>query len=198
MYLSKKGIEIINPDYSVFSIGDFGVVELDIGCGKGNFSVGLAKRFPERLVVAFDIMPGRLGNLAKRAERENISNLRILRTDGMLMLGRILPDSSVDRIHLVCPDPWPKGKHRCHRLVSSEFCGMLLRVLKGGGIFHFASDDDAYCLSVKKIIGMNCDFRKISSDENEISEIKSDFEMVWLSQGRVVQHLFFEKQKKAN
>ena len=120
------------------------VVELDLGCGVGSYTAELAKRYPERKILAADVMVGRLRKLVKRCRRMGIGNMTILRTEARHLVAFMLPDESVDRLHLLCPDPWPKGRHSGHRLLTSDFVSQLHRVLKKDGIFHFSSDDEPY------------------------------------------------------
>ncbi len=173
----------------------FSRVELDLGCGSGSFTARLAGRFPDRLILAADVMIGRLRKLVRKAERENLSNLRFLRAEGRILLSIMLPDNSLDRIHLLCPDPWPKDRHRGHRLITSDFCASLSRVLKDDGVFHFSSDDDPYFESVERVISNSGLFVPAPPDAAaEVSDIKSDFELRWLEQGKRVRHLFFRKK----
>ena len=121
--------------YSWIPTGD--VCELDLGCGCGSYTTQLAQRYPERQILAADVMVGRLRKLVKRMHREGVENIVPLRTEARHLVGLALPDGSLDRIHLLCPDPWPKGRHRGHRLLASDFTAQLHRVLKKDGLFHF-------------------------------------------------------------
>ena len=106
------------------------VVELDLGCGVGSFTAELAKRYPERTILAADVMIGRLRKLVRRMHRMKLENLTLLRSEARFLVGFSFPDGALDRIHLLCPDPWPKGRHRGHRLLASDFTAQLHRVLK--------------------------------------------------------------------
>lgn len=171
-------------------------IELDLGCGKGSFTTALASRYPERMVFAADVMIGRLRKLVKRNGREDISNMFLLRVEASFLVTAMLPDSSVNRLHILCPDPWPKAKHRGNRLVSSEFLGQIHRVLKSDGIFHFATDDDPYWNSVTSLVGPSLLFKEEPSAISDLSDIKSDFERRWLEEGRSVRHAAWIKQPK--
>ena len=100
----------------------------------------------------------------------------------------MLPDASLDRIHLLCPDPWPKNRHRGNRLICSDFTTQLHRVLKTDGIFHFSSDDEYYCNAVNKVIAASGLFQLHPAGIADLDGVKSDFEKRWLAEGKVVHH----------
>ena len=88
------------------------VVELDMGCGKGSFTTMLATRYPARTVLAADVLSDRLRKLVRRNRREGVDNMIVLKCEARMLIARILPDACLDRLHILCPDPWPKDKHR--------------------------------------------------------------------------------------
>ena len=168
-------------------------LELDLGCGKGDFAVALAARYPERIVFAADVMMGRLRKVARKSEvNQNLGNLYFLRVEARHLVSIILPDNSLDRLHLLCPDPWPKAKHKGHRLLSSDFMMQIARVLKPGGVFHFATDDVPYLeQGVANIKGSG-----LFSEGGEIADvadIKTEFERQWLAEGKAVTHTAWTK-----
>ncbi len=182
------GISILTDCYECLDIDPAGINELDLGCGKGGFTCVLAGKYPERNIFAADVMLGRLRKLEKRAGRLGLSNIGLLRVDAWNLAGHFLPDSALDRIHILCPDPWPKDRHRGNRLLSSEFIGRLLRVLKKGGVVHFATDDRNYFGSVTRLFEGNASYIRDDSKISDILDIKSDFENKWESEGTSVLH----------
>ena len=165
-----------------------GIVELDLGCGAGSFAAALARRYPERRILAADVMVGRLRKLIRRRERMDLSNLEVLRVEARHLIGRMLPDGSVDRIHLLCPDPWPKDRHSGHRLLTSDFAARLHRVLKPEGIFHFSSDDLPYVGAVRRVIAASGLFAAAPETLDDLADLKSDFERRWNDEGKRVHH----------
>ena len=163
-------------------------VELDLGCGSGSFTAGLAKRYPDAKILAADVMIGRLRKLVRKNQRLDISNMQLLRVEARHLVSYMIPDGALDRLHILCPDPWPKERHKGHRLVTSDFLSQIHRVLKKGGIFHFSSDDDPYFDSVADIVERSGLFEQDDSLLDDICDIKSDFEIRWLDQGKHVRH----------
>ncbi|AVM44968.1 hypothetical protein C5Q97_09770 [Victivallales bacterium CCUG 44730] len=165
------------------------VVELDLGCGVGSYTAELAKRYPERKILAADVMVGRLRKLVKRCRRMGIGNMTILRTEARHLVAFMLPDESVDRLHLLCPDPWPKGRHSGHRLLTSDFVSQLHRVLKKDGIFHFSSDDEPYYTAVRGVLASSGLFVEAPEAIADLAGIRSDFEQRWNDEGKPVHHI---------
>ena len=162
--------------------------ELDMGCGAGSFTVALAARYPERTIYAADVMLGRLRKVVRKMENAGLENMRVLRVEARNLIAMMLPDGSLDRIHILCPDPWPKNRHRGNRLLCSDFITQLHRVLKKDGIFHFSSDDEYYCEAVNKVVAASGLFELSPEGIADLTDIKSDFEKRWLAEGKKVHH----------
>ena len=169
-------------------------VELDLGCGKGSFTTQLADRFPERTILAVDVLRGRLHKLVRRNKREEVTNIVPIRAEARHLLGFMLPDKSLDRLHILCPDPWPKTRHRGHRLLVSDFMGQLNRVLKDDGSFHFSTDDKPYYAFVTETLRKSGLFIQDDTLLDDISDIKSDFERLWEGKGLSVTHSGWRKK----
>ena len=176
----------------VIDVSPWKRVELDLGCGSGGFSINLASHNPETLVLAADVMLGRLRKVEKLGKRAGLNNLELLRVEGRHLTGRILPDACLDRIHILCPDPWPKHKHKGNRLMSSEFMMSLRRILKPDGVLHFATDDPRYMNATLGNIAASGLFEQLpDSALADVSGYKTEFEMDGLAVGRTVPHVAF-------
>ncbi len=167
-------------------------VELDMGCGKGSFTTALAKCYPERTIIAADVMIGRLRTLARRNQRENVTNITPLRMEARQLIGQVIPDGFLHRLHILCPDPWPKERHRANRLMCSDFMVHLNRVLKSGGLFHFSTDDIPYLEAVKRVVETSGLFEEYPEGYDDIADIKSDFELRWTGKGLKVTHIVWK------
>lgn len=181
-------IRILTGAYERLVLPADKVCELDLGCGTGSFSVALAASYPERHIMCADVMLGRLRKVVRRSNHQGVENLHVLRVEARHLLGLMLPDASLDRIHLLCPDPWPKNRHRGHRLLCCDFTTQIHRVLKKGAVFHFSSDDENYCDAVNRVMESSGLFALDMSALADVAHIRSDFENRWLSEGKMVHH----------
>lgn len=171
-------------------------VELDLGCGSGGFTVALAKSKPDALIFGADVMLGRLRKVEKLGRRNGVSNMELLRVEARHLMSIIIPDNYFDRVHILCPDPWPKHKHKGNRLMSSDFMIHLFRVLKPGGVLHFATDDPVYMESTRKNLEESELFDELpASVLDDVKEFKTDFERDWLAIGRTVPHIALSPRK---
>lgn len=197
---SDAEIFLLNNQYVILAdlmdLPEGKCVELDLGCGSGDFTVGLAQKFPERLVFAADIMLNRIRKVVSKCRRAGVlENTRFFRVEARHLVSIILPDQCLDRLHVICPDPWPKNRHSGHRLISSDFMMQIHRVLKPGGIFHFATDDPPYLEAGTKNIVESGLFERV--DETvflaDVADIKTEFERQWLAAGKAVPHTAWRK-----
>ncbi|OGV73435.1 MAG: hypothetical protein A3K19_13895 [Lentisphaerae bacterium RIFOXYB12_FULL_65_16] len=166
-------------------------IELDMGCGKGRFTLALADRHPDRLILGSDIMLGRLRKVAVKADRRGLRNLELLRASNLELAGYQIPDASVRRVHLLCPDPWPKARHRHNRFVTTDFLTRLARILEPDGILHLATDHLPYLDDIRRIVADLPLFCPAPAACDDIRDIKTDFELLWEAEGRTVPHLVF-------
>lgn len=163
-------------------------IELDLGCGKGSFTTELAKRHPERIILAADVLSGRLRKLVKRNQRNGVENMRVLKAEARMLVARLLPDRTLSRIHILCPDPWPKDRHSGNRLLSSNFMTHIHRVLKDDGVWHFSTDDLEYLAAVRQAVKASQLFAEEPERLSDIADIKTDFEVMWNEMGKNVYH----------
>ena len=189
----KSGVALLTGAYVRWTIPEgWNRIEVDLGCGSGSFLLQMAEANPETLFLGVDIMLGRLRKVQKKIERLGLQNVILLRAPAWSFIDIFLPSESVDRIHILCPDPWPKAKHRGNRLASSEFMGCLSQKIKRCGTFHFGSDHVPY---VEMVLSGIAGLRQFVSNQNRLEdhkEFKTDFEKGFLEEGKLVHHFAWE------
>ncbi len=184
-------IQILTGCYGRWNPPESNQIELDLGCGKGGYLLLLAKLFPERLILGADVMLGRLRKIQKKIDRGNIKNVQLLRVNAWNLIGYCLPDHTLSRVHILCPDPWPKARHRSKRLVTSEFLGRLAQKLIPGGTLHLSTDDDQYNTFMMDAIAQLPCYQKTNQGINDVIHCKTDFELRFEKIGLSVNHQVF-------
>ena len=119
-------------------------LEVDLGCGDGTFIEGMATQFPERDFLGVERMLGRVEKTMRKIERGQLANARIMRLETAYTVAWLLPRASVTRLHLLCPDPWPKKKHAKRRFVQQHSLELIASRLVPGGVLLIATDIAAY------------------------------------------------------
>ena len=101
--------------------GRIAPVEIDLGAGDGVYAEARAKREPERNFIAIERLLGRATKIAKKATRNQLTNLKVLRLESAYFIKNLCAESSLDSITVRYPDPWPKRRHHANRLLQKEF-----------------------------------------------------------------------------
>lgn len=163
-------------------------LEIDLGCGDGTFVAGMAARFPERNFLGVERMLGRVGKTLRKIENGRLGNARILRLESSYTVAWLLPRASVSRLHLLCPDPWPKKKHAERRLVNQdEFLDGLTRILAPGGEFLLKTDDRPYFEdALASLEKRPHQFTRLDWPDDAFFYQTTDFERGWLNLGRSI------------
>lgn len=116
-------------------------IVLELGCGKGEYSVGLAKAFPEKNFIGVDIKGARFWFGAKEALEENLNNVAFLRTQ-IELIDSFFAADEVDEIWITFPDPQIKYRRTKHRMTNPEFLDRYRKILKKDGIMHLKTDSE--------------------------------------------------------
>jgi tRNA (guanine-N7-)-methyltransferase len=124
-------------------------VIMEIGSGMGEATAQIAKANPEVGYVAVEMHSPGLAALLILINQMELENIRLIREDATYLLANHIPDNSLDGIHLLFPDPWPKNRQHKRRMVQSEFIEMVGKKLKQGGFIHIATDWQPYADWIK-------------------------------------------------
>ncbi len=118
-------------------------VAVEVGFGGGEHLLSQARAHPETGFIGVEPFENGLAKAVTAIARENIRNVRLFDQDAALLL-EWLPPASVTRIDLLFPDPWPKKRHAKRRFVNPQNIDRIMRCLRPGGRFHFATDVEGY------------------------------------------------------
>lgn len=173
-------------------------IVLELGCGKGEYTVGLAERNPDKNYVGVDIKGARFWRGAKSAQELHLSNVAFLRTQ-IELVDRLFGEQEVDEIWITFPDPQIKYKRTKHRLTNPEFLKKYRQILKPGGIVNLKTDSEfmhGYTLGLlqgeeHEILYANHDVYKNSGSPQEVLEIQTFYENQYLERGKPITYIRF-------
>ena len=113
---------------------------LEIGCGAGMSTLAMAQAEPDIDVVAVEVYRRGLAQLLSAIDREGISNIRLIRGDGVDVLEYMFDPDSLTGVRVFFPDPWPKARHHKRRLLQPATIALIADRLRPGGVLHAATD----------------------------------------------------------
>jgi len=160
-------------------------LEIDLGCGDGSFLVAMASHYPERNFLGVERLLGRVRKVIRKAEKNSLLNLKVLRLELSYTIEWLLPDHCANRMHLLFPDPWPKKKHHKRRMVNKSFCESLVRILKEDGEFLFKTDHPDY-FEESMLALENFDLLEQLSWNTDDFYPVTDFEKIWTKEGKKI------------
>lgn len=172
-------------------------ITLELACGKGDYTVELARRYPARNYIGIDIKGSRLWKGARKAKEEELTNARFLRIY-IDHLDEYFEEGEVEEIWITFPDPYLRGGNRSKRLTSEKFLTIYRDILRKSGPIHLKTDSpDLFQFSkysVEKNGGRILDeVNDIYSHRptDDILTIKTDFEHKHLKKGKIIKYLQF-------
>jgi tRNA (guanine-N7-)-methyltransferase len=125
---------------------------LEIGFGMGETTAQIAAADPETDFLGVEVYTAGCGALLRRIADHNLTNLRIIQHDAMEVVRDMIQASTMDRIQIFFPDPWPKARHHKRRLIRPDFVEELALRLKPGGILHCATDWAPYADVMREVL----------------------------------------------
>lgn len=158
-------------------------LEIDLGCGDGSFLVAMASHYPERNFLGVERLLGRVRKVIRKAEKNSLLNLKVLRLELSYTIEWLLPDDCANRMHLLFPDPWPKKKHHKRRMVNKSFCESLVRILKEDGEFLFKTDHPDYFEESMRALENFDLLEQLSWNTDDFYPV-TDFEKIWTKEGK--------------
>ena len=117
---------------------------LEIGTGMGETTARIADANRDKDYLGVEVHVPGVGALCKQIAERELGNLRICQHDAVEVVRDMLPENSLDGVHVFFPDPWHKARHNKRRLIQSSFVALLASRLKPGGYFHCATDWEEY------------------------------------------------------
>ena len=157
-------------------------LEVELGCGDASFIAEYARRNPAENFLGIERLLGRIQKLHRKGGQLGLVNLRGVRIESAYFLQYLLPPHTAAALHVYFPDPWPKKKHRRHRLIGESFPALARRALAPGGTVFLRTDDADYFQQMNEVFGAAKEFEKVETPA-ALAEITTDFERDFNAQG---------------
>ena len=125
---------------------------LEIGFGMGEATAHIAAALPQTNFLCCEVHEPGVGALLKRIGEQNLRNIRICAHDAVEVIDHMLPEQSLDGVHIFFPDPWHKKKHNKRRLIQPPLIAKLAARLKVGGYLHCATDWQPYAEQMLEVL----------------------------------------------
>ncbi|MBM3435421.1 MAG: tRNA (guanosine(46)-N7)-methyltransferase TrmB [Bacteroidetes bacterium] len=179
-------------------------IVLELGCGKGEYTVALARKYPEKNFIGIDRKGARMWRGSKTATVEELKNAGFLRTR-IEFLNHCFGRAEINEIWITFPDPQPKKSKSKRRLTSTFFLDIYRDILVSDGIIHLKTDNEGlYQFTKETIMEQNhillfgTEDLYSSEIENEATEVKTYYETRFLIEGSKIKYLRFKLNKVKN
>ena len=170
-------------------------INLEIGSGKGNFLINLAKMFPDQLFVGIERNVTCAGITCKKLVDNEMTNAKLMWVDAGLLLPEV-KDDVIDRVFLNFSDPWPKKRHAKRRLTAIQFLNSYYRVLKKGGRIIIKTDQkDLYDFTLENLpeTKFNIIYQTENYQELDPFDTMTEYEESFRKEGLPIYRLILEK-----
>lgn len=170
---------------------------IELACGKGDYTLGMAKLFPDKNFIGVDIKGNRIWSAARIADIENLQNVGFIR-DQIDHLSDYFEKGEVEEIWITFSDPYPRDGDAKKRLTSKKFLSVYKNILKEGGLIHVKTDSDLLYNFTKEmlhdfpseIIKDYDDVYAMQKNE-ELYGIQTYYERMHLNDNRTIKYLCF-------
>lgn len=182
---------------------------LELGCGHGDYTVGLAQVYPDTNYIGVDIKGARMWRGAKQATQEALTNVAFLRTN-IEMLPHFFAEDEVDGLWITFPDP--QMKKATKRLTSTYFMQRYRQLLRDGAIIHLKTDSPFLYTYTREMIRQNnlpllCDTDDLYGQLSEVGgeqsvlfedarRLQTHYEHQWLDRGLTIKYLSWQLPKQ--
>ena len=174
-------------------------IVVELGCGKGEYAVGLAEQNPNKNYIGIDVKGARFWRGAKSAVETNMDNVAFVRTQ-IELVDYIFAKNEVDEIWITFPDPQIKYKRTKHRMTNSEFLKLYKKILKPNGIVNLKTDSEfmhGYTLGLlhgegHEILYANHNVYVNEGSPKEVTDFQTFYEKQYLAKNKAITYVQFK------
>lgn len=199
----KDIYERIKGRWNELHFGNSNPLTVELACGRGEYSVALAKLFPQRNYIGVDVKGDRIWKGSTLAVEQNLGNVAFLRTN-ILAIESFFKEDEVDEFWLTFPDPRPRKRDIKRRLTSPRFLEMYRKLLRPGGFMRLKTDNtNLFHYTVEELQARNDISDFVFSDNvyesslrQECFDIKTRYEEMFAAEGETIKYLRFSFKPK--
>lgn len=174
-------------------------IVIELGCGKGEYSVGLARRYPNKNFIGIDIKGARFWRGAKTAVEEDLKNVAFLRIQ-IELVAFAFEEGEVNEIWITFPDPQIKYKRTKHRMTNTQFLDLYKKILTPDGVVNLKTDSEfmhGYTLGLlhgegHEVLYANHDVYNNEGSPDEVTGIQTFYEEQYLEQDKPITYIRFK------
>jgi len=174
-------------------------IVVELGCGKGEYTVELAKKYPNKNFIGIDIKGARFWRGAKTSIEQNMNNVAFVRTQ-IELIEQIFAEHEIDEIWITFPDPQIKYKRTKHRLTNSEFLQRYKKILNKEGVVNLKTDSEfmhGYTLGLlhgegHEVLYANHNVYVNEGSPEEVTSIQTFYEKQYLEIGKAITYIKFK------
>ncbi|MCE1188862.1 MAG: tRNA (guanosine(46)-N7)-methyltransferase TrmB [Ignavibacteria bacterium] len=177
--------------------GSAGTYTLELGCGNGEYTIDLARKYPDKRFIGVDRAGARIWNSSKSALNQDVKNAAFFLTY-VERLSLIFNEPCIDEIYIPFPNPLPRRRHMKAMLVHPRFLALYKKYLVPGGKIHLKTDDDILYEFALQVVRENNLILHVATENTYLSEglpepvlLQTRFEKFHLSQGRTIKYVCF-------
>ena len=171
---------------------------LEIGFGRGEFLIELARGAPAVAHLGVEISWKRVLRVARRLARSELRNVRLLHAPGERVVAELLATASLEAAWINFSDPWPKRRHQRRRLVQPPLVAALAERLAPGGMLHVATDERGYAEHIDAVLAAEARLENAYAPEPWLPEVPgrrpTAYELEWRAEGRPLHFWAYRRQ----
>lgn len=178
---------------------------VEVGCGKGEYTVALAEKYPERNFIGIDKKGARMWKGGKTSHENSMPNVAFVRSHAE-MIGSIFGKAEVDELWITFPEPQPNSPRSKKRFTSSQFLNRYRKILKPEGNIHLKTDNDLVyettlelVQSDKHLLHFSCNDLYLNTSDEQLKDViavQTHYEKIWLEKGFKIKYLCFSLNPK--
>jgi tRNA (guanine-N7-)-methyltransferase len=174
---------------------------LEIGFGDGDFLIQMAKETPHLNYVGIEIKRSRFRSAVNNLLKRKINNVKLLNMDAMIALDEVFKPGTFIEVYINFPDPWPKDRHKKHRIINNLFLDKLSKIMKPGGLLEIASDHREYVEHMLTVFNENSRFKNMFQSPGYTNRLTrrplTKYEIEYRMEGREIFYLIYANQNNS-